>query len=45
VLGLFDGLGWCAVAAAQLGNVNAVCVERDQKQVEIAYRRVNWLLL
>ena len=41
MLGLFDGLGWCAVAAAQVRNVDAICIERDEQQWEIAYRRVS----
>ena len=40
VLGLFDGLGWTAVAAAATGR-SAVTIERDATQMSIASERVS----
>lgn len=40
MLGLFDGLGWTAVAAANTGRT-AVTVERDTVQMEVARTRVS----
>lgn len=44
MLGLFDGLGWTAVAAAIVAKVDAVCVEMDPLQTAIAYSRVITLM-